>query len=238
MESSLTRKRSVSTPEQVGKYFRIYEEVYFLAKIRYDIPRIADPISITLRAAILCDLVYSKSIKIEKDGNEDKVYCCGAVHGDAILEETMALIRDKVYTLNELLTALNGESFMRNRKMHLKKVRERTGKKFESLGLLSYKNKGRLFKGDVTIDLKTKEEMINDVFSFLEGDYDVRRMAVVGCLMYFDGLKPLFLSQPVRRIELMRERSANMKKKFMAVSTSEDIIEKNIYTILRCLHKL
>lgn len=233
MEDSFTRKRFVSESQQKEFPYRIYEQVYFLCKMRHNRPRIADPISLTIRAAILLDLLNSNAIKIE----HDLVHCCGTIQDDNILEEALSLIRNNTLTLKELLVALNGESFLRNRNMHLKKVRERIGKELEDRGVLSYDHKGKFFKGQPRLNFNAKKEMMDDVFLFLEGEHNIRRMSVVGCLMYCDALKPLFVSQPLPKVVQMEERANNIRRKFMTRYVGDDRRENGIYAVIRHLHK-
>lgn len=234
MEESHTRKRNLPQSAQTAPPFRIYEEVYIISKFRYYTPKFVDPISISIRAAILCDMVYAGIIGIENG----IVSCKGAVHNDNILEDVFLLIRNESCNLETLLTSLNGESFIKNRHMHVKKVRERIGKKLEDMGILSYENKGVFFKGKVRVSIQAKKEVSDDVFSLLEGDYDIRKVAVLGCIMYCDALESLFISLPLKRLVYMKERANNLKKKFMTESTSDDSVERGILSILRYLHKL
>ncbi|KAM0677060.1 hypothetical protein BDAP_002351 [Binucleata daphniae] len=135
IENFSTRKRSVD-PEIVkneNKY-TLYEQVYVISMFRQNVPKLGDALSISLRVAALVDLCLIDAITTQNN----KV-CTNDVPiiQDKILDKFYSLIKNTKYDHKELLIALNGESYTKEKyQMHFKHLRTKIEKKLEERGFL------------------------------------------------------------------------------------------------------
>ncbi|KAM0676386.1 hypothetical protein GVAV_000351 [Gurleya vavrai] len=238
MENSTTRKRIVESiiEERLEKY-KIYEQVFLLASLRSNIPRICDALSVSLRVAILADLSFSKAIEL----NKNKIKTNELIINDNILDEVFSLIRNTAYEPSELLFALNGESYSKGKyQLHVKKLRDKISKKLESRGLIRYGNKKyKFFKGKPYLDERVKRELMDDIYEYLENkEYNLRSEVIICCLNYCGVMEDLFFSLEPKKVILMKEKMKMIKKKYINIVIRNEEPEKSITPLLHTLYNM
>ncbi|KAI5165020.1 golgi phosphoprotein 3 [Nematocida sp. AWRm78] len=232
--------------------------VFTTASGQLSIPGMYDPISMTLRALLLCELVLRGGITIDANGIVS--VRDGYMFIDELHDEVYHNIKKAVHPkpIKSWLLLLNGETYsIKKDKYHIRNTRKRVGKSLvEKKILRKGKSKTKAFINLVTnqkssaptedVSFKgVKSKIILDLTTYLTGECtyeecDVLKMDILICALVFCGvIDDIYLTLSMSGTEMAQKKVSEIIIKYKSsLGNTAKSTEWSIYSILRAYLKL
>lgn len=232
--------------------------VFTASSVHTAVPSLYDPVSVSLRALVLCELVMRHGLST--DGQrilraEDRYTPLDEIH-----DEVYAKIKGakKQKTAEKWILLLNGESYSLARdKYHIKNTRRRVVKGLVSKGILKkQKNKAKEFINFITsrgannsLDSPatkgTKSKIAEEISAYLTGpgtyeERDILKLNILVCSFVFCGvIDDVYLTLPPSLSEVAQKKVGEIVTQYKsALGNTNKQDEWGVYCILRAYLKL
>ncbi|KAH9386369.1 golgi phosphoprotein 3 [Nematocida major] len=220
-------------------------------------PGLYDPVSITIRALLLCDLALAGSLRIDDRGT---VYPTDTYMPiDELHDEVHSKLRKaaKEKTVDKWILLLNGESYsLMKDKYHIKNARKRVGKMLVSKNILrKAKSKTKAFleyitnRGDGSVEGASfkgaKAKVALEVTAYLTGEEvyeeaDVLKLDILVCAFAFCSVtEDLFLTLPPSAAEVAQKKTHDIIGRYKgSLGDTSQPAKWAVHSILRAYLKL
>lgn len=263
-EEFVSRRRDV--PEQSVLFtarkmrldLSLAEVLIILTSASYQsiVPSLYDPVSMSIRALILCDLVLRENIYVDEQKN---VYVSTTyTPSNPVQDEAYRKIKksEKPRTVRKWLLLLNGESYsLKKEKYHIKNARKKVGDMLVEKGILCLpKSKGKqimllLSKGTTITESNStrgsKTEIISMLVEFLTStnryhESDTLRMHALLCAVSYCRLtEDILLTLSVSASEAAQKKISEIISKYKSeLGTPSRSTEWSFFCVLREYLKL
>ncbi|KAI5132452.1 golgi phosphoprotein 3 [Nematocida ausubeli] len=222
------------------------------------IPGLYDPVSITLRALLLSELVLCGGIAIDKD---DIIVARDTYMPlDSIHDEVHGNIRKAVHpkSVSTWLKLLNGESYsIKKDKYHVRNTRKRIGKCLVEKKILKRSksktrefinlvaNRGQVVSNEEVAFKGVKSKIILDLTAYLTGesqyeDRDILKLDIIVCALVFCCfIDDLYLTLSPRASGIAQKKVGEIISKYKSLFVdTERSTEWGIHSIMRAYLKM
>lgn len=232
-EESVTRRRNLeNTSDKKENMLPLYENLALLLGDRHYIKLIHDPVSLSLRCAILSELIINDFISLS---SSNKVTIVSTSTDDVILLKTLNLLDKDNLSIKEWLEVLNGENY--KIRHQLKNTRKIIYKKLEENNLIKYKN--YLHKKSIQIiDQRYKSILCNNLINYLiKKEVNLYYDVLICGLFYCKIINDLFVSLSPQQQSLCRFRVEDVLNRYRNYYKRENVKEEMIALLLKAFLK-
>ncbi|KAI5188809.1 golgi phosphoprotein 3 [Nematocida minor] len=221
-------------------------------------PGLYDPVSVSLRALFLCELVLRAGVSLDSQKILTSVDSYMPI--DEVHDEVYAKIKNskKLKAVDKWLLLLNGESYsLKKDKYHVKNARKRIGKLLISKNILKkQKSKTREFIDFVTSRASgssvpavackgVKSKISTEIITYLTGtvryeEKDVLKLDILVCSFVFcNVMEDVYLTLPPSAAEIAQKKVRDIITRYTSsLGDSTQPTEWGIYCIMRSYLKL